>query len=389
MVLPLLNLIRAAGTAHIDLANKASSILRLRIDKAKEIPSSLDTGTGSKVLKEIHEMARKSNSTEFSNLLSGCSTFVSRSLDSSGSIQPVIDTYSTTLKEFMTQKHTLLHASFVIQYIRRHPVRAWPLHSTIAEYLVPGSAVNTYRQVQAYEILAVLAPHLAAIAKSQNTTSSTEEVAAFVTTVAESFYAILRKAGAESEKDKDSWNAQRLKEVVKAMLAVGRGSKSAGVAWETKKLQGVVEELKGGRVGGMKGVMGMLVQLVAVVGGGSQASKGEGKGNAKKGKGKGKATTTAEATVVNGVEGDGDIEMADGVDATLSIGAKAVVPEGSAKPKKEKKKSTQATTASAAPAKVFSNGDLLLPPVMPASSSTKRKEGVEGGKKEKKRKVLA
>lgn len=332
-------------------------------------------------------MARKSHSNEFSNLLSSCSIFVSRSLDASDHSEVVVDTYSSTLKDFMTQKHTLLHATFVAQYIRRHPLRAWPLHSALVKYLAPGQVVNTYRQVQAYEILSGLAPHLPAIAKIDNGVSSKSEINTFVGKVIDSFYAVLNKAGSEGEKDKDSWNAQRLKEVIKAMLALSRGAKSAGVEWDVKRLESEIEGLRSGRIGGMKGVMGLMTQLVAVVGGGAGKQKADGKakkdGKGKdKGKGKGKDTSKAEEVpaVSNGTNGavevDGeDVIMADGLNLDLDEAEdEEAQPSRSKKVSKEKGKGPKKEKAKP---KVFSNDNLLLPPVMPA----KKRKDVDGTKK--------
>lgn len=321
---PLLRLVRESGSSEADLANKAAGILRSRIGKAKEIPSTLNVPSATKTLEEIHDLARKAISVEFSNLCSIASLFVSRALDASipesTNISPAVESYRKTLEDFITRKNTHVQPSLILDYVRRYPARAWPLQEDLCKYISPKSdaSVNAYRQTQAYLMLQALSTQLSTLIKAVGP----DEVKAFITRASSNVYGTLEVA---AKSDGTNWKADRLKDVLRFALQLARTSKSIlpieemADLWSVQRLKEVEEAFGvGEKTKEMKGVQALLRQLVAVLEG-TKAKEW------KKEKGK----KSADRTPVNG-DGDGDVEMVD-AEASVDKSAEAKVA------KKEKK----------------------------------------------------
>ncbi|WWD16543.1 hypothetical protein CI109_100970 [Kwoniella shandongensis] len=338
----LLRLVRASASSEGELANKAAGILRSRFNKPKDVPSSADVDVAAELLTQIHEMAQKAPSAEFSNLCSVCSLFVSRAIDASTDSSdkssatessPVVESYRKTLADFMTRKSSLVHPAFVLDFVKRFPLRAFGLHDDLTNYVQPGVGVNAYRQTQAYTMLQTLSQHLPVISKSGSVSS--DEISTFVGKAAEQVYATLESAAStstststtkEGEKSTGAgaWNASRLKDVVKFALQLARSSKSIGVKWDLERVKVVGDTFANGeKTKEMKGVRSMWSQLESILGGGGNAKKDK---KDKKGKGK----------VVAEEQGEEKMEV---------DGEKADVPSKSEKKvKKVKKTSTSETT---------------------------------------------
>ena len=287
LILPLLRLVQTASTKEADLSNKAASIIRSRFAKAKETPSTgIDT---METLRGIHELARKAPSADFSALCSLCSVFLCRIIDSAPNAPSdqllALAIYRTTLKDYMTRKSSLVHPPFVADHIRRFPVASFQLARDILSF----TDAKVYRQLQGYNLLQIFSQNLNLIAK----TVSKPDVESVLVEVAKRTYDILHEAageakpiGAENAKPVTSqWNAQRLKDIVKVTLHFVRTSKSVlspeqyAKVWDLPRLEGTLIHLKESeRTREMKGVHGMLEQMLAVLGtkkldGGKEAKK--------------------------------------------------------------------------------------------------------------------
>jgi DNA polymerase phi len=335
LLLPLLNITKNSGNAAAALSNKASSLIRSRFTKPKDLPLDLSAQAGKEALEGIHDLARKSYSGEFTALCSICSVFVARAMDANNSDKEVVEVYSKTLEEYMTHKATQLHATFLNDYFKRHAIRAWPLHSTLVKFLNPGKAINIYRQTVAYELLAQLAPQLPTISKTHQ-----KEVEALIPQAIEAFYATL-----ESAKEDEGWKADKLKDFLKPMLAFARATKVMGHEWDLERLDKVIEGTNDTRLGGLKSVTSMLAQLRAVIAKGGKgevkaaksekAAKGEksGKGDkSSKTKGEVKANgSTKKSKKRSNGEMTEDVEMAEPTTDSL--------PPVIAPPKKRKESS--------------------------------------------------
>ncbi|KAK4686071.1 DNA polymerase phi, partial [Tremellales sp. Uapishka_1] len=261
IISPLLNLVRATGSSETELANKAAGILRSRLGKAKDFPT---VPTSSKLLQSIHELARKASTEEFSSLCSACSLFVTKALDDS--TDEVVEAYRATLKDFMTRKASLVHANFILDFVKRFPVKAWELQADLCAYVAPGAGVNAYRQTQAYSMLQTLAQLLTTISKQIDAS----EIKTFISKASGDVYTTLESA----TEDGSAWNAARLKDVCKFALQLARASKSllekdeVTTVFSTERLAMVITKFKtSARTKEMKSIHGLLHQLSLALGG--------------------------------------------------------------------------------------------------------------------------
>lgn len=163
----------------------------------------------------------------------------------------------------MIRKASLVHPPFLLEFVKRFPLRAFSLHDDLVNYVAPGASVNAFRQLQAYNAFQILAQHLPVISKSL----SPSEVAKFVQEASGSVFTTLETAAEASSDSKDALNAQKLKDIVKFALQLARNSKNVGVSWDIRRVSEVGETLKHGRrTKEMKGVHSMWIQLEAILG---------------------------------------------------------------------------------------------------------------------------
>ena len=261
----MLKLVRGSGSSEGDLANKAANILRSRLGKAKEVPSSADTGSASAILVSIHEMARTAPSADFSSLCSACSLFVARTLDPSQNTASEI--YRATLADFMKRKTSAVHPSFILDYVRRFTVQAWQWRIDLCGYVAPGASVNSYRQIQAYAFLQTILQQLDAIVKAVGPEQVRDHVKRASGDVLDTL------ASAAGEGAGSNLNSTRLKAVVKFALGLARATRSpliaepSGELWDMQRLAKVTAAFKQGeRTKEMKGVHALLQQLDAILG---------------------------------------------------------------------------------------------------------------------------
>ena len=263
-----------------------------------------------------------------------CSLFVVRTLDASSPTNTiVIETYRTTLNDYMVRKASLIHPPFIIDLLKRFPARSFPLVHDLLGHADPtsGDKVKVYRQIQAYIMLSTLTSQLFTVHKSLGP----EVVRTFVKPSSSVIYSTLEIA---TTGEKVGWNAARMKDVVKFGLHLARTSKNVlggddDVAWEglwdIERLDKVIKGLKQGeKTGEMKGVQGLLTQLVAVLGSAKQEEEKQKKGGKEK------------IRQGKGEEGmDMDMEVDVGVDEVVVATSK-----GSGKDKQKVKKNKSSTT---------------------------------------------
>ncbi|KAL7419801.1 DNA-directed DNA polymerase [Cryptotrichosporon argae] len=255
LVVPLLNLVRRAGPSEAELATKATSIIRARLGRANHYPE--PSLLALPILDEIHAFARHAASAELSALASAASLFVARAVVADDDeTDAVAATYGTTLADFVGRKASSVHPPFLLEFARRHPLRAWRIRAALVAAAAPGAGVNAFRQQAVYSLLGALAGQLAVIAKAR----PADEVRAFVAGAAAQVYATLEDAAAMGE-----FKADRLKEVVKFALGLARASKAAGVAWDAQRLRDVEQTVRDGKTKSAAGVVALVKQLVAVV----------------------------------------------------------------------------------------------------------------------------
>ncbi|KAK6907306.1 hypothetical protein I203_101296 [Kwoniella mangroviensis CBS 8507] len=326
VVIALLRLVRGGGSSESELANKAAGIIRSKFNKPKDVPSSVDLSKAVGILREIHGMAIKAHSAEFSNLCSSSSLFVVKSIESSTSTSDasVVEVYGETLKDFMTRKSSLLHPNFVLEFIKRFPSKGFELSNDIVEFVRAGNGVNTYRQLQGYTMLQTITQHLPSLLKSNTIPSN--KIKEFISNATEAVYATVEDAQSES-----GWNAAKLKDVVKFALALARTSKTLDVKWDITRVEAVRDKLVNGeKTKEMKGVISMWNQLISILG-------GSGNNENKKGNNKRKNEEKMD------VDADGKVEEQKEKKEEPSKKKKVVVADGY-KQKKVKKASKARTT---------------------------------------------
>ena len=328
-ILPLLRLVQSTAASEKDLSNKAAGVLRSRLGKARDVPSTADPKFCQEILESIHAFARHASTAEFSNLCSVCSLFVVRTLEASApGNKIVIEVYTKTLDDYMLRKNSAVHPAFLLDLVRRFPARAFPLTTGLLAHAASGDVKKVYRQVQAFTILTVFSQQLSTLAK----TVSKDELSAFVKTAAKAVYDILERASTESE----AWNAQRLKDVVRFALHLARSSKTilgaeATGAWDLSRLEKVTAEMKAGeKTKVMKGLHDLLNQLHVVLAGKKDKKDKKERKERKEKKGK----QSQESKVEEGVNGGDDDAM--DVDEAPSSEAPATAKKEKAPSKKRK-----------------------------------------------------
>lgn len=252
LVLPLLRLVRSPG----ELANKAAGIIRQRLGKGSLTLGEEDMKEASEVLGEVHALARRAPSAEFSALCAAASAFLSRAAPAAAA-----KAYAETASDFVTRKHSQVHPAFVADYVKRFPARAISLTSTLL-----SPAVNAYRQTQAYGLVGQLMAQLPSLVKSDEVTRADAQKLA--QDALDAALDTLAKAGED-----DGFKADRCKDVGKFALASARALKALDAPRSASKAEETLESLKNGRTKDMKSVHGLISQLIAVLNAGD-AKKG-------------------------------------------------------------------------------------------------------------------
>ncbi|PSS32180.1 hypothetical protein PHLCEN_2v2053 [Hermanssonia centrifuga] len=212
LILPLVELVVSSGTDEKQLADKATGILRSRIGKSKDMPSTVEADQAGEILREVHLRARKALSADVLTTLSQCSLFLVRCLTHAKDDSTVVKAYRDSLVDFVTRKASRLNANFFQDFIKRHPAVAWGFRSDLLDVI--GKAVNGYRRTQVFQLLQTLTAQLPTI------TNRDTEILEFMPG--------LRNAVQESVRDacsEESLTAAQVKELLKLALSAIRQTK--------------------------------------------------------------------------------------------------------------------------------------------------------------------
>lgn len=261
MILPLLRLVNKNATTEKDLSTKASLILRNRLGQAKEAPKSADATFAASIMAEIHSLAKRASTNDFSAICSACSLFLVRTLDKS---PKTIEIYGSTLKDYMTKKSTDIRPAFLIDFIKRHHVIAFPLSKDLISYTNDENVAQNFRRVQAFTMLSIFAQHLAEIAaavpKSQVESFTRDSVQAIYTTL---------EGLNETE---EQWTKDRMREITKYAIALARssakvlGREAVLPSWDLIRLESVEKALKeGSKTSQLVGLQRDLTQIRTIL----------------------------------------------------------------------------------------------------------------------------
>ncbi len=295
---------------------KAGSVLRNCVGSARELPTISDLSAATKILEQVHEIARGSSSREFLTLCSESSIFVAKAIShmpssskNSAGGDAVTKIYSGTLKDCITKKGSHIHPSFVAEFIQRQPAQAWALRDQIVSYgrQEKDSGVNDHNQMEALSLAGALSRHLAVISQ----TVPASEVESWLANARSMLYTILEHQSA----DDAAWQAPRIKDVIKTTIQMARHSKAVlktnealASAWDAPAAHSIGERLaRTERLRNNSSVHTLFNQLELLISPAAQAAqaqKREAKQQAKKrrreGQGEGEATAPAAEAVTKG-----------------------------------------------------------------------------------------
>ncbi|KAJ7751995.1 DNA polymerase phi-domain-containing protein [Mycena metata] len=160
LLLPLVELSTGTSADERHLTDKAKGILRSRIAKSKDVPSSPDIEEVKTAMSELHTRARKMHSPELLATLSQCSLYVAKILIEAGAQEAVVNAYRESLEDFTTRKNSVLNNNFFLDAIRRFPSIMWTLRRDVIS--LSSKAVNGYRRSQSLQLVQALVTHLPA-----------------------------------------------------------------------------------------------------------------------------------------------------------------------------------------------------------------------------------
>lgn len=153
LILPLIELMSNSGQDERQLEDKARGLLRSRIGKAKEAPTSVSVEQASQILEEIHVRARKSKNAVM-DVLGPCAVYVSRTLVHAQAQDHVVRTYRASLVDFITRKNSCLKSTFFVDLIRALPTIGWQLRLDLCN--LSKEAKVLYRKSQCFYLLQTL-----------------------------------------------------------------------------------------------------------------------------------------------------------------------------------------------------------------------------------------
>ncbi|KAJ7582854.1 DNA polymerase phi-domain-containing protein [Mycena floridula] len=185
LISPLVELVSTSSSDEKHLSDKAHGILRSRIAKAKEHPSSgVDVDEVTALLIALHKRASRLHSPPLLTTLNQVSLYVAKVMQQAEAKQAA----------------SSLNTSFFQDFIRRFPLS--------------GKSVNVYRQCQAYQLLQALVTQMS----SGTRTTRTKELSAFV----KSLQTALLDVGRKACDDSVSMTAAQLKTVLKLAMVTAR-----------------------------------------------------------------------------------------------------------------------------------------------------------------------
>ncbi|KAI9056874.1 hypothetical protein FKP32DRAFT_1598752 [Trametes sanguinea] len=261
VIFPLVELIVGSGPDEKQLADKATGILRNRIGKSKDVPTSVAKEDVAKTLEELHTLARKASTGDILSTLNQCSIYLTRVLLHHDAQEPVQKAYRESLTDFVARKASRLNPPFINDFVKRYPQAAWNIRDDLVK--APGKALNGFRQAQAFQFVSTLVNQLQALGDRK------DEILAFMPELRQAILDTLSNAcTAES-----SLTPAHAKEILKlALLGVRQtkrftsSSEEAASIWEPSKWTDLSSKLASSdRFKASVGLQAMCKQLVQLL----------------------------------------------------------------------------------------------------------------------------
>ncbi|KAI0713431.1 DNA polymerase phi-domain-containing protein [Earliella scabrosa] len=231
LLLPLVELIVATGPDEKQLSDKATGILRNRIGKSKDIPTSVSAEDAAKTLEELHNLARKASTPDVLATLNQCSLYLAKVLLHAEAAESVLKVYRESLHDFVARKSSKLNTAFFDDFVKRHPQAAWDLRDDLVN--ASSEALNVYRQVQPFHIIQTLFNQLPALGDRKS------EVLTYVPKLRKVILETISKA---CEGDTATLQPSHVKEILKVALVairqtkrVSQNSKDLSSTWQPSK----------------------------------------------------------------------------------------------------------------------------------------------------------
>ncbi|KAH7889259.1 DNA polymerase phi-domain-containing protein [Phlebopus sp. FC_14] len=219
LVLPLIDLATKSGMDERQLSDKATGILKGRLAKSKEVPSTAHREDVETILREVHKRAQRLQSSDAISVLSQSSLYLCRILVQSNGEDVAVHVYQESLDDYLSRKASQLNSSFFQDWSRRFPSLAWKLKEGILN--ASSKAVNGYRKSQAFQLLHTILSQPPKVRKASQGTSAASFQKALQKTIIDQIIA--------AASDETSLTASQAKDLLKVALLRVRQLRKANV----------------------------------------------------------------------------------------------------------------------------------------------------------------
>ncbi|KZO95720.1 hypothetical protein CALVIDRAFT_537706 [Calocera viscosa TUFC12733] len=192
LIVPLLDIALFSSSDEAQLSNKATSVLKLRLGSAKDVPEPVTDALAAETLREVYDRMRRADPAP---VVLDCCTFLTKVLSKQGkeASPAVLDFYNDALKDFVMRRSACAPVALFSKLITSFPVCGWALRETILSLMVAQDAVNRFNQrKQLPELLALLLKQTQT--QSANVHRSTKELVQFFRLVRKTLYKAMDQA---------------------------------------------------------------------------------------------------------------------------------------------------------------------------------------------------
>ncbi|GAA5848454.1 hypothetical protein JCM8547_004518 [Rhodosporidiobolus lusitaniae] len=283
-LVPLFNLVRTATPVEAELQNKTAKLLRFLVQPRKSsspsssaTASSVSADTALEAFEELHRIASSVESGDLAPLCAQVALALVRSAVASSpstAASSISRIAAASFEAYLTTKNakTKCQPLLMSELAKKAPTAVWEAREKLLE-LAQGEKVNAYRKVQAFEVVQTLVTSYA----GSKTPESKTALLAFLPSYSAALYSTVSSSlSASSAGAPGSLDATRLKLLAKhalssARLSVQLSSQSdAAVVWKPQQWAALLDPAQGkvsDRFKGATGVLGLVKQLVGVLGG--------------------------------------------------------------------------------------------------------------------------
>ncbi|GAA6042776.1 hypothetical protein JCM8097_007471 [Rhodosporidiobolus ruineniae] len=401
-LVPLFNLVRTATAVEAELQTKAGKLLRFLVQPRKAAspapatvsqPAEETAAAALESLEELHRIAASVDQADLAPLAAQVAlALVKAAVASAPSSAPAqISTLAAeSFEAYLTTKNAKTRCQPLLmgELARRAPAAVWEAREKVLA-LATAEKVNAFRRVQAFEVIQTLVTSYAGLKTAESKLAVLAFLPAYRTALFDTISSSLSSSTSASASS-GAMDAARLKLLTKhalssARLAVQLSSQSdAASAWKPAEWAALLDPSQGkvsDRFKGATAVLGLVKQLVGVLGG----SVGEAAPKAKKDKKRkaaelDTAAAPAAASAATATPNGKQAKKAKGTPSAAGSAKKAAAPSASKPEEEVQDESAEAEVAVEADEEA---GDVSMAVSEVGTPSGKSKG--KGGKKDKKR----